>query len=68
MLEFFLLSAHLLCLVDVFFQQTVDIHMSINCALLADLVLYPYEADFKQGLLKKGKEAMAINFYVPLYS
>ena len=66
--EFFFIVSTFVIFNGCVFQQTVDIHMSINCALLADLVLYPYEADFTQGLLKKGKEAMAINFYVPLYS
>jgi len=36
------------------FQQTVGIPMGTNCAaLLADLILYLYEEDFIQGLLKK---------------
>ena len=35
------------------FQQTIDIPMGINCALLFDyLFLHAYEADFLQGLLK----------------
>ena len=36
------------------FQQTVGIPMCTNCApFLVDLLLYPYETDFIQGLLKK---------------
>jgi hypothetical protein len=39
------------------FQQTVGIPMGTNCApLLADLVLYSYEADFIQGILKKNEK------------
>ena len=45
------------------FQQTVGIPMGTNCAsLLADLVLYSYEADFKQGLLKKNEKKTAGSF------
>ena len=37
--------------------------MGTNCApLLADLFLYSYEADFKQGLLKKIKRKLARSF------
>ena len=35
------------------FQYTIGIPMGTNCAHLADLFLYLYEADFIQGLLKK---------------
>jgi hypothetical protein len=42
------------------FQQTVGIHMGTNFAsLLVDLLLYSYEADFIQGLLKKNKKHLA---------
>jgi hypothetical protein len=41
------------------FQPTVGIPMDTNCTpLLADLSLYPYEADFIQGLLKKNKKKL----------
>jgi hypothetical protein len=42
------------------FQQTVGIPMGTNCApLLADLLLYSYEADFIQRLLKKNEKKLA---------
>jgi hypothetical protein len=42
------------------FQQTVGIPMGTNCApLLVDLLLYSYEADFIQGLLKKNEKKLA---------
>jgi hypothetical protein len=42
------------------FQQTVGIPMGTNCApLLVDLLLYSYEADFIQGLLKKNDKKLA---------
>ena len=42
------------------FQQTVGIPMSPNSApLLADLLLYSYEADFIQGLLKTNEKKLA---------
>ena len=41
------------------FQQTADIAMGTNCALLADLFLYSDEADFIQSLLKQGQVAFA---------
>ena len=45
------------------FQQTVGIHMCTNCApLLVDLLLYSYEADFIQGLLKKNEKKLARSF------
>ena len=45
------------------FQQTVGIPMGTNCApLLADLLLYSYEADFIQGLLKKNEKKLAQSF------
>jgi hypothetical protein len=47
------------------FQQTVGIPMGTNSAsLLADLFLYSYEADFKQGLLKKNEKNLARSFNV----
>jgi hypothetical protein len=44
------------------FQQTVGIPMGTNCALLADLFLYSYEANFIQGLLKKNEKKLARSF------
>ena len=45
------------------FQQTVCIPMGTNCApLLADIVLYSYEADFIQSLLSTGKKHLASRF------
>jgi hypothetical protein len=44
------------------FQQRVDIPMGTNCALLADLFLYSYEADFIQGLLKKNDKKLVRSF------
>ena len=45
------------------FQQTVGIPMGTSCApLLADLLLYSYEADFIQGLLKKNEKKLARSF------
>jgi hypothetical protein len=45
------------------FQQTVGIYTGTNCApLLADLFLYPYEADFIQGILKKNEKKLARSF------
>ena len=46
-----------------FHQQTVGIPQCTNCApLLADLLLYSYEADFIQGLLKKNEKKLARSF------
>ena len=43
-------TTYLLCLVDVYFQQTVCIPMGFKCAsLIVDFFLYSYEADFIQG-------------------
>ena len=45
------------------FQQTVGIPMSPNSApLLADLLLYLYEADFIQGLLKTNEKKLTRSF------
>ena len=45
------------------FQQTIGIPMRSNCApLLADLFLYPNEAEFVQSLLKAGKKHLAQQF------
>jgi hypothetical protein len=47
------------------FQQVVGIPMGANCApLLADLLLYSYESEFLQNLVKDKKihEARAFNF------
>ena len=42
------------------FQRTVGILMGTNCApLLVDFILYLYEADFIQGLLKKNEKKLA---------
>jgi hypothetical protein len=42
------------------FQQTVGIPIGINWApLFADLLLYSYEADFIQGLLKRNEKKLA---------
>jgi hypothetical protein len=42
---------------DQVLQQAVDIPMVINCApLLADLILYPYEAEYIQTLLRDKKQ------------
>ena len=44
-------------------QQIVCIPMGTNCArLLANLCLYLYEADSKQGLLKKDEKKLARSF------
>jgi hypothetical protein len=53
MLECFLLTTYLLCLVDGFFKQTVGIPMGTNCAPpLADLFLYSY-----RGFSRKTKRS-----------
>ena len=45
------------------FQQTVGIPVGTNCApLLADILLYSYEADFIQSLLSTGKKHLASRF------
>ena len=45
-------------------KQTIDISMSTSCApILADSLLYSYEADFIQGLLKKNEKKLARSFY-----
>ena len=45
------------------FQQTVGKPMGTNCApLLADLLLYSYEAESVQSLLKAGKKHLAQQF------
>ena len=52
------------------FQQTVGIPMGTNCAaLLTDLFLYSYEADFIHGFLKKNEKKLArsFKFQAPLY-
>jgi hypothetical protein len=42
------------------FQQTVGIPIGTNWApLFADLLLYSYEADFIQGLLKRNEKKLA---------
>ena len=45
------------------FQQTICIPMGTNCVpLLADLLLYSYESDFINGLLKKNEKKLARSF------
>ena len=45
------------------FQQAVGIPMGTNCApLFADLLLYSYEADFIQGLLKENEKKLARSY------
>ena len=47
----------------VIFQQVIGIPMGTNCTpLLADLFLYPYEAEFIQTLIKSGKQHLAKSF------
>ena len=59
------MTTYLLCLVDVFIQQTVGIPIDTSSPpLLADLFLYSYEADFVQGLLKENEKKLARSFYV----
>jgi hypothetical protein len=48
--------------VDVFFNRQSALPIGTNCALLADLFLYSYEADFIQGLLKKNEMKLARSF------
>ena len=44
------------------FQQTMGIAMGTYCApSLADLLLYSYEAEFLQGIMKAGKNALLNN-------
>jgi hypothetical protein len=51
------------------FLQTDGIPMGTNCApLLADLLLYSYEEDFIQGLLKKNEKKLAQSFNVTFRS
>ena len=47
---------------DVFFNRQSALPIGTNCALLADLFLYSYEADFIQGLLKKNEKKLARSF------
>jgi hypothetical protein len=59
MLEFLIDNIFVIFGGDVF-QQAVDIPMGTNCVpLLANLLLYSYEADFIQGLLKKNEKKLA---------
>ena len=59
------MTTYLLCLVDVFIQQTVGIPIDTSSPpLLADLFLYSYEADFVQGLLKENEKKLARSFNV----
>jgi hypothetical protein len=45
------------------FQQSVEIPMGTNCALLlADLFLYSYKAEFIQKLLHEKKKSFAVAF------
>ena len=49
---------------DVFFNRQSALPIGTNCALLADLFLYSYEADFIQGLLKKNEKKLARFFNI----
>ena len=45
--------------------NTVGIHMGTNCApLLADFILYSYEKNFVQELVKKTERKLARSFNV----
>ena len=45
------------------FQQIIGIPMGTNCAaLLADIYLYSYEAEFIQSLLSAGKKRLESQF------
>ena len=45
------------------FQQTIDISMGTNCApLLADFLLYAYETNFLQWVLKNKNRKLAKTF------
>ena len=45
------------------FQKTIGIPMGTNCKpLFTDLILYSYEAEFVQNLLKAGKKHLAQQF------
>jgi hypothetical protein len=46
----------------VFFNRPSALPIGTNCALLVDLFLYSYEADFIQGLLKKNEKKLARSF------
>jgi hypothetical protein len=47
----------------VVFQQSDGIPMGTNCApLLADLLLYSYEAEFVQKLLRDNNKKLAVSF------
>ena len=47
------------------FRQMVGIPMGTNCApLLADLLLYSYENEFLDKLIKEGKGKLARKFYL----
>ena len=56
------MTTYLLCLVDVFFNRQSALPIGSSCALLADLFLYLYEADFIQGLLKKNEKKLDRSF------
>ena len=45
-----------------FFNRQSALPIGTNCALLADLFLYSYEADFIQGLPKKNEKKLARSF------
>jgi len=44
------------------FRPIVGIPMDVHCALLVDLFLYSYEADFIQGFLKKNEKKLTRSF------
>jgi hypothetical protein len=51
------------------FQQKVGIPMGTNyAALIADLFLYSYKADFIQGHVKKNVQKLARSFNFQLHS
>ena len=48
---------------DWVFQQSIGIPMGTNCALLlADLLLYSYEAEFVQKLLRDNNKTIVVSF------
>jgi hypothetical protein len=57
----FWLTTYLLWLVDVFFNRQ-SAYLWVQTAVLADLFLYSYEADFIQGLLKKNEKKLTRSF------
>ena len=63
MLEFLVENNFVVFAGNVFSRQTGGIPMGTNCApLLADILLYSYEAEFIYSLLSKGKKPLASRF------